>query len=113
MLDMRNVDLAKHWLSLKPDITTALAVIFFGDDDVLTVLTRDGTLEIFISSPFNQRLDKCLVYLDDAHTRGTDLKLPRDSRAAVTLGPKVTKDRLMQGQLIMFINPLQLVTRKS
>ena len=96
MLEMQNVELAKHWLSLKPDVQ---AVIYFGDNDQICVLTRDSTVEPFISSPFNQRLDKCLVYLDDVHTRGTDLKLPRDSRAAVTLGPKVTKDRLLQGQV--------------
>ncbi|KIM82965.1 hypothetical protein PILCRDRAFT_819766 [Piloderma croceum F 1598] len=115
MLEMRNVELAKHWLSLKPDVP---AVIYFEDNDQICVLTRDGTVETFISSPFNQRLDKCLVYLDDVHTRGTDLKLPRDSRAAVTLGPKVTKDRLLQGcmrmrrlghgQSVMFFAPLEV-----
>lgn len=63
----------------------------------MKVLTRDG-LEPFYSSPFNRRLGECLVYLDDAHTRGTDLKLPKTARAAVTLGMNVTKDRLTQGQ---------------
>jgi hypothetical protein len=100
MLDLQNDELAKEWLSLRPDVSAA---IFFGDNDVPFVLTRDGGVESFISSPFNQQLDKCLVYLDDAHTRGTDLKLPRNSRAAVTLGPKVTKDRLLQGQLFACI----------
>lgn len=28
---------------------------------------------------------------------GTDLKLPLTARAAVTLGPRLTKDRLVQG----------------
>ncbi|KAH9170112.1 hypothetical protein EDB89DRAFT_2114928 [Lactarius sanguifluus] len=65
------------------------------------VLTQDGTIEPLISSPFNRQLGKCIVYLDDAHTRGTDLKLPRGTRAAVTLGPKVTKDRLLQGCMRM------------
>jgi hypothetical protein len=94
MLDLQNQNLAERWLSLVPEIP---AVIFFGANDELAVLTRDGTLEPFVSSPFSQQPGKCLVYLDDAHTRGTDLKLPRDYRAAVTLGPKVTKDRLLQG----------------
>jgi Protein of unknown function (DUF3638)/Protein of unknown function (DUF3645) len=94
MLDMQNQKLAEHWLSLAPDLP---AVVFFGDNDELTVLTQDGTLESFVSSPYNQQLEKCLVYLDDVHTRGTDLKLPRGYRAAVTLGPKITKDRLLQG----------------
>ncbi|KAF8260775.1 hypothetical protein EI94DRAFT_1747586 [Lactarius quietus] len=98
MLELQNEDLARHWLSLKPHISAA---IFFNESDHLTVLTRDGTIEPFTSSPFNRQLDKCVVYLDDAHTRGTDLKLPRETRAAVTLGPKVTKDRLLQGCMRM------------
>jgi Protein of unknown function (DUF3638)/Protein of unknown function (DUF3645) len=99
MLEYQNLELVRYWLQLKPDV---LAAIFFGTNDEPMVLTRDNTVEEFISSPFNQQLDKCLVYLDDAHTRGTDLKLPGDSRAAVILGPKVTKDRLLQGQFITF-----------
>ncbi|KAF8270964.1 hypothetical protein EI94DRAFT_648803 [Lactarius quietus] len=95
MLELQNEDLARYWLSLKPHISAA---IFFNESDHLTVLTQDGTIEPFISSPFNRQLEKCIVYLDDAHTRGTDLKLPRGTRAAVTLGPKVTKDRLLQAR---------------
>ena len=100
MLELQNEALARHWLSLRPDISAA---IFFNDSDHLTVVTPDGTIEPFISSPFNRQLDKCVVYLDEAHTRGTDLKLPKGMRAAVTLGPKVTKDRLVQGKPIDFI----------
>jgi len=95
MLELQNEELARYWLSLKPHISAA---IFFNESDHLAVLTQDGTIEPFISSPFNRQLDKCIIYLDDAHTRGTDLKLPRETRAAVTLGPKVTKDRLLQGE---------------
>jgi hypothetical protein len=95
MLELQNEDLARHWLSLRPDVSAA---VFFNDSDHLTVLTQDGSIEPFISSPFSRQLDRCVVYLDDAHTRGTDLKLPRETRAAVTLGPKVTKDRLLQGE---------------
>ena len=101
MLELQNKELARHWLSLRPDISAA---IFFNDSDHLTVVTPDGTIEPFISSPFNRQLDKCVVYLDEAHTRGTDLKLPQGMRAAVTLGPKVTKDRLVQGMLVDYLN---------
>ena len=100
MLELQNEALARHWLSLRPDISAA---IFFNDSDHLTVVTSDGTIEPFMSSPFNRQLDKCVVYLDEAHTRGTDLKLPKGMRAAVTLGPKVTKDRLVQGMPIDFL----------
>jgi hypothetical protein len=97
MLELQNDQLARFWLSLRPDISAA---IFFNDSDHLTVMTPDGTVDSFISSPFRRQLDKCIVYLDDAHTRGTDLKLPEGMRAAVTLGPRVTKDRLVQGKSI-------------
>ena len=100
MLELRNEELARHWLSLRPDL---LAAIFFDDSDHLTVITPDGTIEPFISSPFNQQLDRCLVYLDDAHTRGTDLNFPQGMRAAVTLGQNVTKDGLVQGKTINHI----------
>jgi hypothetical protein len=94
MLELRNQELAEAWLLAKHD---AQAAVFVNDDDEIVVVSRDGTVEPLVSSPFAQQLDQCVVYLDDAHTRGTDVKLPSGFRAAVTLGPKVTKDRLTQG----------------
>ena len=94
MLDLQNDKLAETWLDIDSD---ASAAIYFNEDDELTVRTRDGSTQLLISSPFAQQLDQCVVYLDDAHTRGTDIKFPSGFRAAVTLGPKVTKDRLAQG----------------
>ncbi|KAK7027537.1 hypothetical protein VNI00_015171 [Paramarasmius palmivorus] len=98
MLDLRNDELARHWLTLRADMAAA---IYFNGKDEMTVITQDGVEEPLMTSPFKGQLDRCLVYLDDAHTRGTDLKLPTNSRAAVTLGPKVTKDRLIQGCMRM------------
>jgi hypothetical protein len=95
MLELQNKELAQYWLSLRRDVSAA---IFFDDLDYLTVVTPDGITEPFITSPFNRQLEKCVVYLDDAHTRGTDLNFPQGTRAAVMLGPKVTKDRLVQGK---------------
>lgn len=102
MLKHSNLELAKEWLTLRKDIKAA---IFFFDDE-MQVLTRDWACQAFRSSPFNRRLGECVVYLDDAHTRGTDLKLPTNARAAVTLGPKVTKDRLVQGKFIIIFNSI-------
>ena len=48
MLELQNDQLVRHWLSLRPDISAA---IFFNDSDHLTVMTPDGTVEPFISSP--------------------------------------------------------------
>ncbi|OBZ77711.1 hypothetical protein A0H81_01991 [Grifola frondosa] len=115
MLELQNEGLVARWLELNQN---AQAAVYFGYNDQLMVLTRNGTVESFVSSPFNQQLDQCILYLDDAHTRGTDVKLPRDVRAAVTLGPKVTKDRLVQGCMrmrklgnghsVMFFAPLEI-----
>ncbi|KAF9005289.1 hypothetical protein BDZ89DRAFT_1080195 [Hymenopellis radicata] len=98
MLDLSNQGVAKRWLSKRSDVE---AVVFFSKTDELMVLRRDGTKELLNSSPYRQHLPNCLVYLDDAHTRGTDLKLPLHWKAAVTLGRKVTKDRLVQGCMRM------------
>ena len=106
MLEMKNRDLVFEWLN---QLNTARCVkigIFFNDFDNLSVVTRDRQVEPFHSSPFRQRLSECIVYLDDAHTRGTDFKLPPDFRALVTLGPKVTKDKLAQGTLMFSLQVL-------
>ncbi|KAG6887054.1 hypothetical protein C0992_001001, partial [Termitomyces sp. T32_za158] len=94
MLDMQNSELASKWLTLDSALH---AIVYFNDDDQLVVMSqKDRQVEKFVTSPFSQKLDLCAVYLDDAHTRGTDLKLPINFRAAVTLGPRLTKDRLVQ-----------------
>jgi hypothetical protein len=46
-------------------------------------------------------MDHTVIFLDDVHTRGTDLKLPSDYRAAVTLGPALVKDKLVQGKVLV------------
>ncbi|KAF8127615.1 hypothetical protein EV363DRAFT_1513903 [Boletus edulis] len=118
MLDLENYELAEAWLTVNMNTSAA---IYFNDNDELTVLPRDGRTHPFISSPFAQQLDQCVVYLDDAHTRGTDIRFPSGFRAAVTLGPKVTKDRLAQGCMrmrmfghghsVMFFAPLEIDRR--
>ena len=94
MLDMESPAIASTWLSLSSKIE---AIVFFDQQDQLVVMSRDRTTEPLEASQFSQKLDVCGIYLDDAHTRGTDLNLPKEFRAAVTLGPHLTKDRLVQG----------------
>ncbi|KAF8252042.1 hypothetical protein K440DRAFT_578390 [Wilcoxina mikolae CBS 423.85] len=100
VLELRNDEVAKRWLDLVDD-TSAQAAVYFNDNDELIVRTRDGNIEPLMVSAFADRLGSCLVYLDEAHTRGTDLKLPIKIRAAVTLGPNLTKDRLVQACMRM------------
>lgn len=99
VLELQNKEVACTWLSRIP-ASEAQAAVFFDHSNELTVLSRDGITEPLMISPFAKPLDQCLVYLDEVHTLGTDLKLPTDYRAVVTLGPDLTKDRLVQGKTL-------------
>ena len=94
ILDLSNRQVATAWLEISHETAGA---IYVNERDELMVLTRRGDLSLLVASSLSQQLDRCVVYLDHAHTRGFDIKLPIGSRAAVTLGPRMTKDALVQG----------------
>ena len=96
VLELQNQEVAELWLEVDPRPEIEAAVFVDSKDD-LQVLRRGGVVELLVSSPYFKQLGRCVVYLDEAHTRGTDLKLPPGSRAVVTLGPRLCKDKLMQG----------------
>lgn len=94
ILELDNLELAKAWL--KSHDNSKEAVVFIDQNDEICVVDREGRVDLLLASTYQSRLDACLVFLDEAHTRGIDLVLPIDYRAAVTLGPRLTKDRLVQ-----------------
>ncbi|KAI9459074.1 hypothetical protein HD554DRAFT_1685585 [Boletus coccyginus] len=98
ILDFSNRQVAGAWLDIAH---AADGAIYFNENDELMILTRYSVTQPMLSSPLSHQVDRCIVYLDHAHTRGTDIKIPIESRAAVTLGPKVTKDALVQGCMRM------------
>ena len=100
IVELSNQQVAEVWLKMNTDLDETAATVFLNSDEELCVVDRKGRIEPLQTSPFAQGLDRCLVYLDEAHTRGTDLKLPGDYRAAVTLGANLTKDRLAQGERV-------------
>lgn len=51
-----------------------------------------------VATPFSDNLTECLVFLDEAHCRGTDLKLPQVAKGALTLALGQTKDQTVQGK---------------
>ena len=97
ILELNNIQVAQMWLEMLPADRGKEAVIF-NDHDDLCVVDRKGYVEELQTSPYSKQLDVCVVFLDEAHTRGTDLKLPEYYRTAVTLGANLTKDRLVQGK---------------
>ncbi|CAG9949486.1 unnamed protein product [Clonostachys rosea f. rosea IK726] len=121
IIDLSNQDVAEAWLKLVQEKGDIQAVVFCNDDDELSVLDRQGQVELLQTSPFAKHLDTCLVFLDEAHTRGIDLRLPQNYRAAVTLGANLVKDRLVQacmrmrklghGQSVVFYVPEEIETK--
>ncbi|EPS39093.1 hypothetical protein H072_7131 [Dactylellina haptotyla CBS 200.50] len=103
VLELDNQDVAKQWLvrAAALDSDKWQAAVFFNSKDEICVIDCAGRVELLMTSNFAKKMANCLCYLDDAHTRGTDLKFPLGSRALVTLGPKTTKDRLIQGAMRM------------
>ena len=100
MLEMDNKTVAAQWLALVPE-DQVQAAVYFDDDDTPTVLDRYDNVEPLMYSPFAAMFGRCVFYLDDVHTRGTDFLFPRDYRAAVTTCLGLTKDRLIQGQWVI------------
>ena len=98
VLELTNLEVARKWLEKISDDGRTQAAVFFNDSDELSVLDRKGKIEPLQISSFAKQLDECIIFLDEVHTRGTDLRLPLYYRAAVTLGPNLTKDRLIQGK---------------
>ena len=75
-----------------------MAIVFFGEDGRARVVYKDGKQQPLAASPFLNNLGACVVYLDEAHVRGVDLKMPPNAKAALTLGILQTKDHTVQGK---------------
>ncbi|TDZ35090.1 hypothetical protein C8035_v009994 [Colletotrichum spinosum] len=96
ILEMSNFTLVKNWLLIDD---TALAALYFDEQNRPYIYQRTGRQTPLLASPFADDLTDCLVYLDEAHTRGTDLKLPPTARGALTLGLCQTKDHTVQAAM--------------
>jgi len=95
ILEMENAALAEAWLDIDSD---AQGAVYFDHEGRIMVRARFQKLALpLLASPFADNLEECVVYIDEAHTRGTDLKLPPKALGAVTLGLGQTKDKTVQG----------------
>lgn len=95
ILEMSNLALCKAWLEISEN---APAAVYFDESNKPYVIYRHGHKTPLLASPYADDLGDCLVYLDEAHTRGTDLKIAKDAKGALTLGLGQTKDHTVQGQ---------------
>ncbi|KAI2471129.1 hypothetical protein F4781DRAFT_143131 [Annulohypoxylon bovei var. microspora] len=95
ILEQSNKELAENWL--KVDSRATVALYFEGDSP--WILSKQGTKTPLLASPYADNLNEVLVYLDEAHTRGTDLKFFPYAQAALTLGLSQTKDHTVQAAM--------------
>lgn len=100
ILELNNKEVACEWLKLVPPKKFD-AAIYFNVNDVMMTIDRNGIEAEFDCSVYREKLDRCLVYLDDVHTRGTDLKFPLGWRACVTLSGDITRDKTVQACMRM------------
>ena len=97
ILEMSNENLVKAWLEID---TQAEMAVFFGTDNRAWVRYRGEKENVpLLATAFAENREDCLIYLDEAHTRGVDLKLPQNARGALTLALGQTKDQTVQGKV--------------
>ncbi|POS73886.1 hypothetical protein DHEL01_v207720 [Diaporthe helianthi] len=108
ILELSNQDLVSKWLDVNNE---AKAGVFFGDDNRAWVLYRGVKRKKvpLVATPFADDLTECVVFLDEAHCRGTDLKLPHNAMGALTLALGQTKDQTVQAAMRL----RQLATSQS
>jgi len=96
ILEKDNHTVAKEWLDIDKTVSAA---VFFNNKGVALVQYRNKSAPVALSStPLVSNLSDVLVYFDEAHTRGVDLKFPPETCAALTLALGQTKDHTLQGK---------------
>ncbi|CAF2238525.1 unnamed protein product [Rotaria magnacalcarata] len=91
--EMNNLDVGVYLIKHIDDRFEG--IVYFSDqNNNLIVILRNRELIPLATCHIDNK--KLFVYLDEVHTRGTDLKLPLTARGIVTLGKSINKDKLMQ-----------------
>ncbi|GAW25776.1 hypothetical protein SAMD00023353_1300190 [Rosellinia necatrix] len=98
ILENDNKSLAKEWLKVD---TYAKAAVYFGLDNRAWVHFRSEAKDDvpLLATPFVDDLSECVVFIDECHCRGVDLKLPTNARGGLTLALKQTKDFTIQAAM--------------
>ena len=97
VLHKSNRNFIESWLHIRKDMEAAA----FFEGSTIFVLTQDGDQLKFDASPYCEDMSRCLLYLDDIHTRGSDFRLPLNARAVLTLGKGLQKDKFVQACMRM------------
>ena len=101
---IKNADAAIHVIdqlaqsaAVNPSSARLKGVVYF--DGSWMVRSREGRVQPLRGASILEK--DAFVIFDESHCRGADMKLNRDAIAVLTLGPKMTKDKLMQSGMRM------------
>lgn len=90
------------WFKHLPARSKIHAGVFYENNRLVVMDSKNHTrVSDFATSPYATNLEHCIVFLDDYHTRGTDLRLPVPCHAFVTLGDRMAKEKLVQSCMRM------------
>lgn len=93
VIKWKNEKVVREWLLR---VLKAQVVVFFDNRNDLSMLSRDNITKSLMILSFAKQMNQCLVFLDEAHTRETNLKLLTSYWIAITLKLDLTKNRLVQ-----------------
>lgn len=106
ILELSNESLAREWLEIDPQ---ARAAVYFDEAGKPMVVHKKYRPVPLSASPYSDDLRGVVVYLDEAHCRGIDLKMPPDACGALTLSLGQSKDHTVQAAMRL----RQLATSQS
>ena len=99
LFKISNYDVALKWLKSRGPRYIDACLYF--DEDRLMVVDWIFKPQEYENSAYKGNLDRCLIYLDDYHTRGVDLQLPLKFKGAVTISHDLCKDKFVQSCMRM------------
>ncbi|TGO19500.1 hypothetical protein BTUL_0004g01400 [Botrytis tulipae] len=106
ILELSNESLARTWLEID---TQAHAAVYFDEAGKPMVVHKKYRPVPLSASPYSDDLTNVVVYLDEAHCRGIDLKMPAKACGALTLSLGQSKDHTVQAAMRL----RQLATTQS
>ncbi|KAL8934729.1 MAG: hypothetical protein Q9211_005078 [Gyalolechia sp. 1 TL-2023] len=109
ILDLSNDQVIRKWLDLVPD-PDADAGVYFDENDYAMVLTRAGKKEELVTSSFSNRMDRCIVYLDEVHTRACmRLRQLGQGQSLMFVAPPEVHQEIMSNSLTTELNGLHVI----
>lgn len=123
MAGMNNCEVTESFLKILNECDhTSLkrGVVYFDNNSAQwKIVSRDGRHWPKDSSPIHE--SEAFVFFDESHCRGADMQLDDKATALLTVGPQMTKDKLMQAagrmrklgkdQSLQFAIPSELIRK--